>query len=354
MFTKSENLSSMTLSASFKKLSLSFFYLLIGLLSFETNCRTLEANQPVYSAVVLDGLTGKIIYEENAHQQTCPASLTKMMTLLITFEALERKKISLNSLIKISKHAHFQAPSKLGLRLGSRITVKNAILALITRSANDIASALGEHIGGTEPNFAKMMTQKALSIGMRNTTFKNASGLPASGQKTTAMDMATLSLYLIKKHPGYYKLFRTKNFTYAGWHHRNHNNLLWTKKSTIQYDGIKTGYIKESGFNLAASAIRGNKRMIAVVMGGKTRQDRDRRVDLLLNCAFNNNFSKTLISPARVNTPWNDDPIAKLISVSTNANSVKAQIPSKRRLNKKTNTKKPTNRKNKKSRPKTI
>ncbi|MDR1031756.1 MAG: D-alanyl-D-alanine carboxypeptidase [Holosporales bacterium] len=274
---------------------------------------------PKYSAVVIDADSGQVLYEENAQEQVCPASLTKMMTLLLVFDALKSGKLSLDQKIRISRRASMQSPSKLGLRAGTRISVRDAMLALATKSANDIAVALAEAVGKTEGNFARLMTQKARSIGMRNTTFRNASGLFARNQKTTAMDMAKLSKHLIRKYPEQYKLFSTKVFTYYGWSHRNHNGLLWFNRGGLRYDGIKTGYIEQSGFNLAASAVKDGRRMIAVVMGGKTRKERDSRVNLLLQAAFDGQFwSKGhKIEGYNKGPRLKADPITELISVST-------------------------------------
>ncbi|MDR1474975.1 MAG: D-alanyl-D-alanine carboxypeptidase [Holosporales bacterium] len=277
---------------------------------------------PKYSAVVIDAGTGQVMYEENSQEQVYPASLTKMMTLLLTFEALKSGRLSMNQTIKISRRASVQAPSKLGLRPGAKISIKDAMLAIATKSANDVAVALAEALGKTEENFARLMSRKARSIGMMGTTFKNASGLPAYGQKTTAMDIAKLSMHLIKKYPEYYKLFSTKVFSYYGWRHRNHNGLLWSKRDGLRYDGIKTGYIGMSGFNLAASAIKDNRRMIAVVMGGKTRRDRDNRVNLLLQAAFDGLFwpqeykSVYRLGKKPPQFTVKNDPIAEIIAVS--------------------------------------
>jgi D-alanyl-D-alanine carboxypeptidase len=286
-------------------------------LLFSWSCTAHAA--PKYSAVVMNANSGRVLYAENAKEQVCPASLTKMMTLLLIFDAIKSGKLSPDQRIKISRRASMQSPSKLGLRVGTRISVRDAMLALATKSANDIAVALAEAVGTTERDFARLMTQKARSIGMTSTTFKNASGLFARDQKTTAMDMAKLSMHLIKRYPEQYKLFSTKVFTYSGWSHRNHNGLLWLNRGGVRYDGIKTGYIEESGFNLAASAVKDGCRMIAVVMGGKTKKERDNRVNLLLQAAFDGQFwskghkRESYSKGSRLKA----DPIAELISVST-------------------------------------
>ncbi|MGZ9108998.1 MAG: D-alanyl-D-alanine carboxypeptidase family protein [Micavibrio sp.] len=258
---------------------------------------------PRYGAIVVDADTGVILHESNADKALHPASLVKMMTLIMAFDRLANGSMTLNQRIRISSHAASQPPSKLGLRPGSTITVKDAIYALVTKSANDIAVAMGEHIGGTESQFAAMMTQRAKELGMTRTRFKNASGLHHPDQVSSARDMAILSRTLIKSYPQQYKYFSTKNFSFNGASHRNHNRLMESYKGM---DGIKTGYIGPSGFNLAASAVRGNHRLIAVVFGGRTTASRNAAVAKLLD----NGFAKlgatskdVLVANARANIP---------------------------------------------------
>jgi D-alanyl-D-alanine carboxypeptidase len=236
-----------------------------------------------YASIVLDYETGRILHETNADTRNYPASLTKMMTLYLAFEALERGDLKLNQRLKASRRAAGMPASKLGLRYGEQITVKNAILALVTKSANDAAVVVAEALGGKETKFARMMTEKARELGMKRTSFRNASGLPNRRQMSTARDMATLARALIRDFPKRYSYFSTKQFIYKGKRHRNHNRLL---KSYSGADGIKTGYIRASGFNLAASVKRDGRRLIAVVFGGKTPRSRDRHIAKLLDRGF--------------------------------------------------------------------
>lgn len=225
-----------------------------------------------YAGIVIDVKTGKTLYSDNANNLRYPASLTKIMTLYMLFGEIEAGRSSLNTRMKVSKRAAGQAPSKLNLKAGSTILVKDAIRALVTKSANDVAVVVAEHIGGTESKFARLMTKKARSIGMKKTTFRNASGLPNSGQRTTARDMAQLGMAIQDRFPKYYKYFSTRSFSYKGKKYRNHNRLLGSVKGV---DGIKTGYIRASGFNLVTSVKQRNRHIVAVVMGGRTGRSRD-------------------------------------------------------------------------------
>jgi D-alanyl-D-alanine carboxypeptidase len=243
----------------------------------------ISANPPAYSAIVIDAHTGKVLHNEQADKITFPASLTKMMTLYLLFEAIEKGKISPQAKLRVSVEASRQGPTKLYLKAGDRISVRDALLGLMTKSANDAAVVVAEGIAGTEANFAARMTAKARALGMTNTTFKNASGLPNPEQKTTARDMAILSLALYKHYPKYYAFFRTKSFIYRGQQINNHNHLLGVVPGL---DGIKTGWIVASGWNLSASAARSGQRVIAVVLGGKTRLWRDKRVSDLIEYGF--------------------------------------------------------------------
>lgn len=238
---------------------------------------------PRYASIVMDSDTGQILSQSGADKQLHPASLTKVMTLLLAFEALDQGKLGIKDRISISKHAANMAPSKLGLQPGSTIKVQDAIYAIVTKSANDISAAMGERLGGTESNFARMMTAKAREIGMTRTTFKNASGLHDPAQITTARDMATLARYVITRYPTYYRYFSTANFTYQGKNYHNHNRLMATYKGM---DGMKTGYVNASGFNLVASAVRNDRRLIGVVFGGRTTQSRNSHMAALLDSGF--------------------------------------------------------------------
>jgi D-alanyl-D-alanine carboxypeptidase len=231
------------------------------------------------AAIVVDAKTGKVLYASNADEKRYPASLTKMMTLYLLFEALEAGKTSLDSRITISAHAADQAPSKLGLKPGETISVRDAILSLVTKSANDVAVAIAEHVGGTEKAFAARMTKRAHDLGMLHTTFRNANGLPNSGQMTTARDLSILARALREHYPQYYSYFSTPSFVWRGRRIANHDMLLGRVKGV---NGIKTGYTRASGFNLVTSLDRDNRRVIGVVIGGTTARARDKRMVELL------------------------------------------------------------------------
>ncbi|MBU0800737.1 MAG: D-alanyl-D-alanine carboxypeptidase, partial [Alphaproteobacteria bacterium] len=230
-----------------------------------------EAN-PRYASFVMDADTGQVLHQSNADKSLHPASLVKMMTLSMAFDELAAGRLSLRDRITVSKHAASMVPSKLNIPAGGTISVEDAIYALVTKSANDIAVAMGEKIGGTESQFAAMMTRKAREIGMTRTTFKNASGLHNQQQVSSARDMAKLARYIIKNYPQYYTYFSTKEFSYKGNSYHNHNRLMSSYKGM---DGMKTGFIGPSGFNLVASAVRNDRRLIGVVFGGRTAASRN-------------------------------------------------------------------------------
>ncbi|MET3598624.1 D-alanyl-D-alanine carboxypeptidase [Martelella mangrovi] len=232
------------------------------------------------AAIVIDAHTGKVLYSEAPDAPRYPASLTKMMTLYMLFEAMDEGRVTLNTEIPFSKNAAAEPPTKLGIPAGRSVTVKTAIYALITRSANDVATAVGEYLGGSETNFAKMMTNKAHALGMTRTTYRNAHGLPNSAQKTTARDQARLGIALRQHFPQYYHYFSTRSFKYGKSTIGNHNHLLGKIKGL---DGIKTGYTNASGFNIATSVISGNRSIAAVVMGGATAASRDKWATRLIN-----------------------------------------------------------------------
>lgn len=235
------------------------------------------------TVIVLDHGTGRVLGQDGADEANYPASLTKMMTLYLVFDALRAGRLKLSTPLTVSKHAASMPPSKLGLRPGSRIRVNDAIQALAVKSANDIAVVLAEALGGSEERFAQQMTRVARLKGLRNTTFRNASGLPNLGQMTTARDMAVLARRLIIDFPQYYDYFGRPSFTYGGRTHGNHNRLLATYRGM---DGLKTGYIRASGYNLAASAVRDNRRLVAVVLGGETVSERNAIMVQALDSAF--------------------------------------------------------------------
>lgn len=217
-----------------------------------------------YAGIVVDARNGNVLYSENADRLQYPASLTKMMTLYLVFEALESGRIKLNSRVPVSKNAAAEPPSKLGLRPGNSITVEQGILGLVTRSANDAATALGEFVGGSESRFAQMMTAKARALGMTRTTYRNANGLPNTAQMTTARDQARLGIALRKHFPQYYHYFSTRSFQFGRQVIGNHNRLLGAVKGV---DGIKTGYTQAAGFNLVTSAQVDGHSIVGVVLG---------------------------------------------------------------------------------------
>jgi D-alanyl-D-alanine carboxypeptidase len=236
-----------------------------------------------YADIVIDAESGEILHATDSDRLRHPASLTKMMTLYLTFQALEAGRVNLNQYLPVSVNAAEQPPSKLGLRPGQRIRLEDAILGLVTESANDDAVALGEWLGGSEQGFAAMMTRQAHALGMTRTHFNNPSGLPNDGQVTTAHDMAILGDALIYHFPEYYPYFNRDTFTYAGIYHHNHNHLMDRYDGM---DGIKTGYIRASGFNLVASAKHGSVRLIGVIFGGHSTLARDNRMAQLLDQSF--------------------------------------------------------------------
>jgi len=239
--------------------------------------------QPVYEAIVLDAQTGQVLRELNPDVSTQPASLTKMMTLYLTFEALNQGRLRLDQYLRVSDYAATRAPSKLGLVPGESVTVHDVILGIVTKSANDAAVVLAETLGGSEGAFAQQMTWKARQLGMNSTVYYNANGLPDPNQRTTARDIARLALALYHQFPREYRYFSTRAFVFRGQEMRNHNHMMeWYPG----LDGIKTGYVNASGFNLAASAVREGHRLIGVVMGGQSAGWRDRQMAALLDQGF--------------------------------------------------------------------
>ncbi len=235
------------------------------------------------ASIVIDYETGRVLQENRADARNYPASMTKMMTLYLAFEALERGDIGLDQRLPVSRRAAAMPPSKLGLKAGETIGVKDALLALTIKSANDAAVVVAEALGRTEGDFARLMSHKARALGMYRTSFQNASGLPHLLQLSTARDIAVLARALIRDFPQYYGYFSSPYFVYKGRTYWNHNRLLRTYRGA---DGIKTGYIRASGYNLAASARRNGRRLIAVVFGGKSPGSRDRQIAALLDGAF--------------------------------------------------------------------
>jgi D-alanyl-D-alanine carboxypeptidase len=240
---------------------------------------TVPVESSRYAALVVDASDGRTLYATNATAARFPASLTKMMTLYLTFEALDQGRISKSTQIPVSSHAARQPPTKIGFKPGQSIDVESAIEALCVKSANDVAAALGEFLGGSEQQFAAMMTAKARQLGMSGTTFRNASGLPDPDQRTTARDMALLGMALRSRFPHHYHYFSEKDFTYRGKLVRGHNDMLGRVEGV---DGIKTGYIRASGYNIVTSVKARGRNLVIVVMGADSARSRNARVEELV------------------------------------------------------------------------
>jgi D-alanyl-D-alanine carboxypeptidase len=252
------------------------------------------------AALIIDGATGKVLYARNQDELRHPASLTKMMTLYLLFDALKKGQVGLNTTFPVSGHAAAQKPTNLHLSRGDSITVEQAIKAVVIRSANDVAVTIAEALGGTEGHFAEMMTAKARALGMRNTFYHNASGLPDDLQITTATDLGILARHLAYDFPQYYHYFATPAFNFRGVEYPTHDNLIGRYRGA---DGIKTGYTGASGFNLVSSVVRDNSHIIGVVMGGRTARKRDGEMINLLDNAFAA-ISHNPAMVARAQVPW--------------------------------------------------
>ncbi len=250
------------------------FSFCVAILSLSTTAQAGSAQ------LLLDARTGEVLASENADVLNHPASLTKMMSVYMVFDAIKAGKLSWDSPVPFSKHAASRPPTKLFVKAGDSITVREAVLAMIIRSANDASAAIGEKLGGSEEGFAALMTRKARSLGMMNTTFFNASGLPHPRQFTTARDMSTLGVALMRDFPKEYELFATKSFKFRGKTINGHNNLMYRYKGM---DGIKTGYTNASGFNLVSAVEHDGRRVIGVVMGGRTAASRDKIMERLID-----------------------------------------------------------------------
>jgi len=245
--------------------------------------RSRSYSEPKYAAVVVDADTGQVLFQNNAGNTRFPASLTKMMTLYLTFDAIKHGKFTLDDTLAVSEKAASQPQTNIALNAGDRLPVRAAIESLVVRSANDSAMVLAEALGGTEWNFALMMTQKAHELGMKDTVFRNPSGLPDNKQRTTAYDMARMGIALKRDFPEYYPFFSQTNFTYNGVEYPGHNRVMERYSGA---DGIKTGYTRASGFNLVTSAKRAGHNLVAVVMGGKSANIRDNQMINLLDRTF--------------------------------------------------------------------
>lgn len=292
---------------------------------------------PKYAAIVVDADNGEVLYARNPDEARHPASITKVMTLYLTFEALEKKQLKFSDRLYFSANAAAQPPSKLGIQRGGWITVEQAVHALTTKSANDVAVALAERLDGSEVVFARAMTEKARELGMKSTAFFNASGLPNPAHHTTARDLATLSKALITNFPQYYGYFAEQQYSFDGRVLPNHNKLLG---KFVGLDGIKTGYTVASGYTLAASAVRDNKRLIAIVLGAPSSRSRNDNIEDLLEAGFTvlnkRRFGEHLtVASAMLETPQPLDLMQAMIEqgsaddVSVWRSAVRSDQPSK-------------------------
>ena len=260
------------------------FFLVVAALAGCTTA-TLEPFEPAalpttrYAALVIDANSGRTLYEASAQSPRYPASLTKMMTLYMLFEALQQGRVSLATQIPVSATARTRPPTKIGFKAGESIDVQSAIRALATKSANDVAVAVAEFLGGSESEFARAMTARAGQLGMRSTVFRNASGLPDASQRTTARDMAVLGMALRRNFPRYYGYFGAREFAFRGRTIRGHNDLIGRVRGV---DGIKTGYIRASGYNIVTSVNADGRRLVVVVMGADSARSRNDHVEELI------------------------------------------------------------------------
>jgi D-alanyl-D-alanine carboxypeptidase len=276
----------------------------------------------VHAYILVDSQTGRLIEGYQPDRRAHPASLTKLMTLYLTFQRLESGKLTLGTALPVSRHAASQQPTKLWLRPGSTITVREAVLGITTRSANDAAVVLAEALGGTETGFTRLMNRKASLLGMSRTRFYNASGLPDSRQWTTARDMATLGMALIQTFPQYYHFFGVRAFRFHGTIVYGHNHLLDECEGV---DGMKTGYINASGFNVVTSAVRNHRRLVGVVLGGSSARARDLQMAALMNRGFRLHSAPSLLAAHTEPTPLPAERVpapAKLVKTAA-ATSVK-------------------------------
>lgn len=280
-----------------------------------------------FSAFVVDHKSGKPIYEHDVDARRYPASLTKVLTLYIVFEELSSGKLSLNSKIPFSANAAAQPPSKIGAKAGSAITLDTAIKALIVKSANDVALAVAEKISGSQENFAKRMNQTAKKLGMHSSNFVNPHGLPNDQQYTTARDMIKLGMAIHNHFPKYYYLFKTPQFEYAGVTFKSHNRVNSDFEGA---DGIKTGYIRKSGFNLLTSAKRNNNRVFAVILGGRTTPLRDNLMVALLEQSFTDGYRGR--TPREIN-PYITRDMTVLFTPTKTVTSDKTQLTNRKSNN---------------------
>src|SRR5215468_10847162 len=269
--------------------------------------------RPPYADIVIDDKTGEVLHAVDADAPRRPASLTKIMTLYLVFEQLEEGKLQLDTPLPVSAWAAIQNPTRLGLKANQTLKVEDAIKGLVTKSANDAAVVVAETIGGSEREFAQLMTLKARMLGMTNTTYINASGLPAEEQLTTARDQALLGRAIQHRFPLYYRYFATPSFNYRGAEMRNHNNLLGNVRGV---DGIKTGYTELSGYNLVSSVRRDDRHIVAVVLGGTSNAARDTRMrQLIEEHIVKASTEQTAPMIVEVNDPlWQESPRALAVA----------------------------------------
>ncbi len=279
-----------------------------------------------YASIVLDAATGNVLSAVEADEYRFPASLTKLMTIYMLFEALRDRRIALSQAVPVSQWAASMSPTKLGLLPGTYITVEQALLGLVTKSANDAAAALGELMGGDEERFAQMMTLRARALGMTRSTFRNASGLPDWSQVTTARDMAMLARHLIQDFPLYYWYFSVPSFSFQGRTIMNHQRML---QSYPGADGLKTGYIDASGFNVVTSAMRSDSRLIGVVLGAASGWERDQHMASLLDQAFEQEGVPVLLARHDVLIPYR---LGQFVSVAQAAPFAAALQPRTRAM----------------------
>ncbi|MBX9460881.1 MAG: serine hydrolase [Brevundimonas sp.] len=254
-----------------------------------------------YAAIVVDAETGEVLFARHADSRRYPASITKVMTLYLAFEALTEGKVKLDDVITVSPRAASQPPSKLGLAAGQTITLDDAMKATAVRSANDMAMVIAEHIGGSQDRFAAQMTLKARELGMTQTRYVNPNGLPDARQITSARDLAILARAVMRDYPQYYRYFGLHDWVYEGREYRNTNGLLRSERG---YDGMKTGYTNASGYNLAASAVRDGRRLITIVLGGRSTASRNSHVAELMETGFEVERLRRAGQPIQVAQTW--------------------------------------------------
>ena len=300
------------------------FLVIVGM-SFNVS-QAMAAAERAYAGIVVDAKSGKTLYESAADAARYPASVTKVMTLYVLFEELKAGRMSLSTKMTVSKHAAAAVPTKLGLAAGKTIKVEDAIKALVTLSANDIARVIAESISGSESAFAQRMTKTARALGMSRTTYKNASGLPDSGQVTTARDQARLGIAIYEHFPDYYKYFQTRSFKYGGKTYGNHNRLLGAVPGV---DGIKTGYIRASGYNLLTAARKDNRHIVVVGFGFDTGASRNAKVEALVRKYLPKARSGTYLATAQIPVPGSGGSSGSTVIV---ANAQPAPLPAFRRF----------------------